>query len=274
MHGTTICGLPRITRRVALQAATSCVAAAVMPAHAERRGVRTAGGQPGAARLALAIAQLPRRPVDPEHAERDLARNVDRLLEVAAEVQAGPVTQGWIAFPSGALNGWDSWDGRTAARIAIDPHGPEARRLIDAARSLRCTLSIGALIRSPRPGGAPVDACGLFDPQRATARWAALAPDGTVTLASADPSATALVLQMTVGPRDTSSRCRAGAGSAEVLAAAQRAHFVRVECATADPPPGAPRCGLGAASCIVDARGRRLATARGTAQQVVASTLA
>jgi hypothetical protein len=262
----------RITRRVALQAATGCLAVAAMPAEASRAA--TGSGRQSAARLALAIAQVPRRPVDPEHAARDLARNVDRLLEIAAEVQAGPIRQNWIAFPSGALNGWDSWDGRTAARIAIDPHGPEASRLVDAARSLRCTLSIGTLLRSPWRGGEPVEACGLFDPQSATARWAALAPDGTVTVAPPDPLATALVLQMAPGPRDPSGRRCVGAGSAEALAAAQRAHFIRVDCASTDAPPGAPRCALGGASCIVDTRGRRLATARGPAQQVVASTLA
>ena len=265
---------PRITRRVALQAATGCLATAVMPAGAMPGGPEMGPERPGTAKLGLAIAQVPRRPVDPDHATRDLERNVDRLLEIAGQVQSGPTHWDWIAFPAGALTGWDTWNGRTAARIAIDPDGPEARRLIAAAHHLGCMLSIGAYIRAPVPGGGPVDACGLFDPQRTTARWAALAPDGTLALAADDPSAAALVLQMAGGPRDPAGRCLVAGPAAAAGTAARRAHFVRVECSAPDAPPGAPRCASGGASCIVDLQGRTLATARGTAQQIVAATLA
>lgn len=274
MHRTEACGPLRVTRRAALQAASGCLAAAVMPAGAMPRVPEMGLGRPGTARLALAIAQVPRRPVDPDHAARDLARNVDRLLEIARQVQDGPTHWDWIAFPAGALTGWDTWNGRTAERIAIDTDGPEARRLIAAAHHLGCMLSIGAYVRARLTRGGPVEACGLFDPQRTTARWAALAPDGTLALAAADPSVAALVLQMGGGPRDAAGRSMVAVPAATGSTAARRAHFVRVECSAPDAPPGAPRCAFGDASCIVDPQGRTLATARGWAQQVVAATLA
>jgi hypothetical protein len=166
----------RVDRRRFLQAAgaAALAAAATAGATAASEPLDRAGTR-GPARIGLLQARTQR--VERTRPRDDLRRNLERMLwriEVAQD--RGP-PHDWLAFHECPLTGWERWSPQEAARIAIEPDGPEIARLASMARAHRCHLSFGALLRLPDWPGRVIDATVFLgrDGALASLQWNPLA---------------------------------------------------------------------------------------------------